>query len=111
MIHPYDKVNNIINQLIGGVMGMIQILFFVSAALYILNIFNIPSENSKKSSLVYKPVYNIIPAAVDFASNYATDAGKRIKEYINEKDSLKDNLKDSLKESLKDSLNDKSAGS
>ncbi len=89
VVHPYDKVNNLVNQLVGGFMGMIQILFFLSAALYILNIFNVPSNNSKKSSLVYKPVYNIIPASIDLVSRYTPDAKNRIKDYINDKDTLK----------------------
>jgi len=30
IVHPFDKVNNIINQIVGGVVGAIQILFFLS---------------------------------------------------------------------------------
>lgn len=90
LIHPHDKVNNLVNQIIGGIIGMLQILFFLSAALYILNVFNVPSNNSKKNSLTYKPVYGIIPATIDLVSNYTPDAKKRIKDYINDKDSLND---------------------
>lgn len=90
MIHPYDKVNNLVNQIIGGIAGLIQILFFLSAALYILNVFNVPSEKAKSGSLIYKPVYNIIPAAINFVGNYTPDAKERIKDYINDKDSLND---------------------
>jgi membrane protein required for colicin V production len=90
LIHPHDKVNNFVNQLVGGIIGMIQILFFLSAALYILNVFNVPSNNSKKSSLVYKPVYSIVPVTIDLVSNYTPDARQRIKDYINEKDTLND---------------------
>lgn len=89
VVHPYDKINNLVNQVIGGLMGTIQILFFLSAALYILNIFNVPSNDAKKGSLVYKPVFNIIPASIDLVSMYTPDAKKRIKEYINDKDTLK----------------------
>ena len=90
IIHPFDKVNNLVNQMIGGIIGMIQILFFLSAALYLLNIFNLPTENSKKHSLVYYPVYNIIPGTINLLSDYSPDAKKRIKDYINDKDTLND---------------------
>ncbi len=90
VIHPFDKVNNLLNQVIGGIVGMIQILFFLSAALYILNVFSVPSEKAKKDSLVYTPVYGIIPGTIDLISSYTPDARKKIKEYINEKDTLND---------------------
>ncbi len=69
---------------------MIQILFFLSAALYILNVFNVPSNNAKKSSLLYTPVYNIVPGTINLLSDYTPDARKRIKDYINDKDTLND---------------------
>ncbi len=94
LIHPHDKVNNFVNQLVGGTIGMLQILFFISAALYILNVFNVPSNTSKKNSLIYKPVYSIIPVTIDLVSNYTPDAKQRIKEYINEKDSLNNDSTD-----------------
>ena len=90
IIHPFDKVNNLVNQLVGGVIGMIQILFFLSAALYILNVFGVPSEKAKKDSLVYTSVYRIIPGTIELISNYTPDAKKRIKDYINDKDTLND---------------------
>lgn len=90
VIHPFDKVNNLVNQLVGGVIGMIQILFFLSAALYILNVFDVPSEKAKKDSLVYTSVYRIIPVTIELISNYTPDAKKRIKDYINDKDTLND---------------------
>lgn len=94
LIHPHDKVNNLVNQLLGGIIGMMQILFFLSAALYILNVFDVPSNNSKKNSLIYGPVYSIIPTTINFVSNYTPDAKKRIKEYINDKDSINDKSTD-----------------
>ncbi len=90
VVHPFDKVNSLVNQVIGGIVGMIQILFFLSAALYILNVFSVPSKAAKKNSLVYEPVYNIIPATITLLSNYTPDAKKRIKDYINDKDTLND---------------------
>lgn len=90
LVHPFDKVNNLINQIVGGVIGLIQILFFLSAALYVLNVFNVPSNKAKKSSLIYAPVYNIIPGTINLLSDYTPDAKKRIKDYINDKDTLND---------------------
>ena len=90
IVHPFDKVNNLVNQIVGGVIGMIQILFFISATLYVLNIFSVPSENSKNHSLVYYPVYNIIPGTINLLSDYTPNAKERIKDYINEKDTVND---------------------
>lgn len=95
VVHPFDKVNNIINQLLGGIFGIIQILFFLSAVLYILNIFNVPDEESKKSSLLYKSVYNIIPLTINYLKNYTDDSKKIIKDYIKDKDSI--NVNDSTR--------------
>lgn len=88
LVHPYDKVNNLLNQLLGGFVGSLQMLFFLSAALYLLNVFNYPGKETSGSSLFYSPVYQIVPATVDFVGGY-TDSKKIIKEYINDKDSLK----------------------
>jgi membrane protein required for colicin V production len=90
IVHPFDKVNNLLNQILGGAVGMIQILFFLSAALYILKVFNVPGEKARQESVVYQPVYNIIPGAINLLSDYTPDAKKRIKDYINDKDTLND---------------------
>ncbi|MEJ2616320.1 MAG: CvpA family protein [Ignavibacteriaceae bacterium] len=88
IIHPFDKVNNLINQLIGGFIGFIQILFFISAVLYLLNIFNIPDIKNKNSSLLYYDVYAILPKTIDYLKKFTPDSKKLIKEYIKEKDSV-----------------------
>ena len=88
LVHPYDKVNNLINQLLGGLVGTLQLLFFLSAFLYLLNIFGFPGEKTAQSSLLYKPVYEIVPSAVELIGGYS-ESKKIIKEYINEKDTLK----------------------
>lgn len=88
LVHPYDKVNNLLNQMLGGFVGVVQLLFFVSAFLYLLNIFGFPDKRTSQSSLLYSPVYHIIPAAVDMVGGY-TESKKIIKEYIIEKDTLK----------------------
>jgi membrane protein required for colicin V production len=86
VIHPFDKVNNLINQIIGGLIGAVQILFFVSAVLFIMNIFNAPSKKIKDSSFLYGRIYNIIPATVNYLNNYTPKTKEFIKDYINEKD-------------------------
>lgn len=88
LIHPFDKVNNLINQILGGIVGLIQILFFLSAVLYLLNIFNIPDKEDKESSLLYSFVYSIIPATVDWLQDYTPATKDYIKDYINDKDSI-----------------------
>lgn len=88
IIHPFDKVNNFINQLIGGVIGLTQIMFFVSAVFLIMNIFNIPSKDDQQNSKLYKETSQIIPATIDLLSKYTPDTKEIIKNYINEKDTL-----------------------
>ena len=87
IIHPFDKVNNLINQLLGGLVGFIQILFFLSATLYLLNIFSVPGTKTKNGSLFYYGVYAILPKTVDYLKKYTPDSKKLIKEYIKDKDS------------------------
>jgi len=88
IVHPFDKVNNLINQLLGGFIGFVQILFFISAALYLLNIFDIPDKKTKKDSLLYYGVYAVLPATIDYLKTYTPDSKKLIKEYIKDKDSV-----------------------
>ncbi len=89
VVHPFDKINNMFNQIIGGIVGIIQILYFLSAVLFLLNIFNFPSKNLTEGSVFYKPVYSIIPSTIDIIKSYTPETKKIIKEYINDKDSVK----------------------
>ena len=86
LVHPFDKVNNLINQLLGGFFGAIQILFFLSAVFFLLNVFNVPSKESAQASMFYKKVYSILPATVNYISNYTPKTKEIIKDYINNKD-------------------------
>lgn len=86
VVHPFDKVNSFINQLIGGLVGMVQILFFASALLFLMNIFNAPSKKIKESSYLYSKIYNIIPWTVEHLNNYTPKTKEIIKNYINQKD-------------------------
>lgn len=89
IIHPFDRVNNIINQLVGGLVGIVQILFFISAVLLILNIFDLPDSSAKKSSAFYEDTSQLLPLTIDYLSNYTPDSKQIIEDYINEKDTLK----------------------
>ena len=89
IIHPFDRVNNIINQLVGGAVGIVQILFFLSAVLLILNIFNLPDNSAKKSSAFYENTSQLLPLTIDYLSNYTPDSKQIIEDYINEKDTVK----------------------
>lgn len=88
VIHPFDKVNNLINQLIGGFVGVLQLLFFLSAIFLLLNIFDFPDKKTQKSSMFYRYVYGVIPTSVDFLKDYTPSTEDVIKDYINHKDSI-----------------------
>ncbi len=89
VIHPFDKVNNLINQIIGGIVGIIQVLVFMSALFFLLNVFDIPGKDTADNSLLYKPVLNIIPFAVDHIRDYTPEPKKIIKKIVDDQDSLK----------------------
>jgi membrane protein required for colicin V production len=88
IVHPFDKVNNLINQLLGGFVGFVQILFFLSAALYLLNIFSLPNKEAKKNSFLYYGVFAVLPKTIDYLKEYAPNSKKIIKKYIQDKDSI-----------------------
>lgn len=89
VVHPFDKVNNLINQLVGGIVGVIQILYFLSAVFLIMNIFDLPNEESRNSSVFYDNTYKVIPLTIDYLSTYTPQPKQIIKDYIERKDSLK----------------------
>jgi len=88
IIHPFDKVNNLVNQIVGGFVGIIQILYFVSALFLIMNIFNFPGPEARKQSAFYDEMNQVIPLTIDYLSNYTPPAKEIIRDYINEKDTL-----------------------
>ncbi len=81
IIHPFDKVNNFINQLLGAIVGAAQLLFFLSAVFFILSMFGLPQESSTKGSLFYKTVYNILPETVNFLNDYTPAPKKFFENY------------------------------
>jgi len=90
VIHPFDKVNNLMNRISGGIVGIIQIVYFVSAALYLLHIFKVPSEKDQTKSFAYATIYKLLPNTIDYIGEYAPNPKKSIKELIIEKDSIKE---------------------
>lgn len=88
VIHPFDKVNNFINQLVGGIVGITQLLIFLSALFLLLNIFGFPDKSTKKASVFYSTTYSLIPASINYIKEYTPTSEDIIKDYINKKDTL-----------------------
>jgi uncharacterized membrane protein required for colicin V production len=82
-------VNNLINQLVGGIVGSIQILYFLSAIFIIVNIFNLPDKETRQQSQFYGYTHAVIPLTIKYLSYYTPQPRKLIEDYINEKDTLK----------------------
>jgi uncharacterized membrane protein required for colicin V production len=74
--------------LIGGFVGILQLLFFISAILLLLNIFDFPDKKTQKASFFYKYAYATIPTSIDFIKDYTPSTEDVIKDYINQKDSI-----------------------
>ena len=75
-------MNKFTNQLLGGISGVLQILFFISGFLLFLNVFNIPNEEDKNASLLYSKSYNIIPYSIDLIIGEDSEAMNLVKEFI-----------------------------
>ena len=88
VVHPFDKVNNLINQLVGGLVGVAQILYFLSALFLIMNVFNFPDKDNRDASVFYDNTFKIIPLTIDFLSSYTPEPKQIIKDYIERKDKL-----------------------
>ncbi|MEW6194724.1 MAG: CvpA family protein [Bacteroidota bacterium] len=97
IVHPIDKLNLFINQLIGGIIGIVQILFFLSAVLLFINIFGVPDKNTKQESLLYNPVSEIIPSSIDLIIGHRAKATDIIKYFIEDKPTDSSVKKDSSK--------------
>ncbi len=87
VVHPVDKVNRLLNQTLGGVIGAVQITFFVSAVLLFLNVFQVPNGYQRSGSLTYNFVSNLIPKTVGLLVGNSASATDYIKEFIEKKDS------------------------
>lgn len=86
VVHPFDKVNNLINQIVGGIVGSLQLLYFLSAIFIIVNVFDQPDKQTRQQSLFYHPTYQVIPLTIQYLSNYTPQPRQLIEDYINGKD-------------------------
>ena len=86
IVHPFDKVNRLINQVLGGVIGTVQIIYFMSAVFLFLNIFGFPKSEQRKNSFSYDDVLNLIPKTIDFAMGQKSKASDYFKQYIEKND-------------------------
>lgn len=86
IVHPLDKVNKFLNQLIGGIIGIVQIVFFLSGIMLFLDIFSFPPKESKNESFFYKKVHDIIPASFDLIIGRKSKVSDIIKDFINSKE-------------------------
>ncbi len=90
IIHPFDKVNRFVNQLLGGLAGILQIIFFLSGLLLLLNLFQMPNSSARKGSLLYQKVYSVIPLSVDLIMGSDAKAQDFIKDFIESKESAEE---------------------
>jgi len=97
IVHPFDKVNRLINQTLGGVIGTVQIIYFLSAVFLFLNIFSFPKTEQRNNSLTYNFVLNLIPKTIDFAMGQKSKASDYFKEYIEKSEININSQIDSLK--------------
>jgi len=82
IIHPFDRVRKLINQILGGMLGLIQIILLISSVLIILDFADYPSNDDKKNSSFYYSVYNALPQATNYL--LGKDAIKKIEEFLKE---------------------------
>ncbi len=82
IIHPLDKVNRFTNQLLGGISGTFQILFFISGFILFLNVFNIPDKDDQSASLLYNNAYGVIPYTIDLIIGEDSEAMNLVKDFI-----------------------------
>jgi len=82
VIHPLDKVNRFTNQLLGGISGTLQILFFISGFLLFFNVFDYPAKETRDNSLLYDKVYNVIPFSVSLVIGEKSEAMNLVKDFI-----------------------------
>lgn len=85
LIHPSDKVNKFLNQLLGGIAGTLQIVFFLSVFVLLLNAISIPGEKDQEESLFYSTVYSVIPTTIDLIVGTDFKTEGFLKDYIDSK--------------------------
>ncbi|MGK9369559.1 CvpA family protein [Melioribacter sp. Ez-97] len=91
IVHPSDKVNKLINQIIGGLIGTLQIIIFLSGLFLVLDLLGYPDKQTRTESLMYERVYNIIPGVINFVVDKSSNATDIIKDFIEKTDTLNNN--------------------
>ncbi len=86
LVHPLDKVNKFLNQLLGGVIGIVQLAYFTSTVFLFLNIFSFPKNTDRTNSVFYNSVLNLIPKTVEYVAGHKSKATDYLKEYIEQKE-------------------------
>ncbi len=86
IIHPLDKVNKLLNQLLGGLAGTLQVVFFISAVFVLLKVFNVPNKKDKDSSFMYQKVYFVVPSTISFLFGESSGAQTFIQKFIQNND-------------------------
>lgn len=100
IVHPLDKVNRFVNQFLGGLTGAIQIIFFISGFLLFLNIFNIPSKETKRESLLYSGIASLVPNTIDFILGDNSNTKDIFEQYIEANEEPPANEEEKLLDSL-----------
>ena len=89
MIHPVDKVNKFINQFLGGLAGVIQIVFLLSVFMLLLNFLNFPDEEDQAESILYSSIYSVIPSTIEMVAGKDFQTEGFLKDYIDSKNNIK----------------------
>lgn len=82
VVHPFDKVNNLINRLIGGGIGILQILLLVSALLNFMDVFKLPPDKVRNESWFYKPVKGIYSTLFSALKNVTPNFQKSLEKLM-----------------------------
>ncbi len=61
----HDKVNHLVNKIIGGIAGTIQIIIFLSAIFFAASKLSFPAEETTKKSFLYSSVKSVLPSIID----------------------------------------------
>jgi len=66
--------------------GTIQMVFFISGFLLFLNLFSVPAKETRDESLLFYPVYKVIPASIDLFFGDNSTVKEFVKERIEHRD-------------------------
>jgi len=89
MIHPVDKVNKFINQFLGGLAGVLQMVFLLSVFMLLLNFMSFPDEEDQAESILYSSIYSVIPTTIELVAGKDFEAEGFLKDYIDSKNDIK----------------------